>query len=158
MDDRRFDALTRRLATGTNARRSLLKGLAGAGLAAVFGRVAVEAAAAAPDDDGRCRRKPAISDNRCSEESLCRSTDAQICACTRTVDGARACVDLTDVACPSRDECDADRDCRGEDVCVKVGGCCESRRNLCAAPCARQRDRRSSRAAASGVRSPLLGR
>ncbi len=130
-----FDELSRGVADGTISRRRALK-LAGTTLlAALFGgSVAIDEAEAVTER--RCRRKPAISNQRCPDRSICRETADQICSCAETVEGDKRCVDITDEVCPTTDECDRSRDCPGNQYCIEVGACCEGRRrNLCVRPC-----------------------
>jgi hypothetical protein len=130
-----FDELSRGVADGTISRGRALK-LAGTTLlAALFGSVVIDEAEAVTER--RCKRKPAISNERCpSERSICRDRQNQTCACARTVEGDTRCVDITDEECPTTDECDRSRDCPGNQYCIQVGACCEgSRRNLCVRPC-----------------------
>lgn len=82
-----------------------------------------------------CENKPAISNNRCPiDRAGCGACPG--CLCASTVSGNRRCLNFVNVDCPTTDECDTNRDCPGDQVCARVGGCCEgSRRNVCAPPC-----------------------
>lgn len=54
------------------------------------------------------------------------------CESTKTVNGDIRCVDYTDTECPTRDECDNNRNCRQGEVCAQVGDCCRGKPgNLC---------------------------
>jgi hypothetical protein len=120
------------VASGTISRSRALK-LAGA---ALLGAVLVPFSAAPVEaaTDRVCRGKAAIDNDKCPAVD-CSPTNPR-CECTRTVNGDKRCVDFTDTQCPTRDECDRNRDCRRGEVCTKVGGCCGgSRRNLCVPLC-----------------------
>ena len=128
-----FDALAKRVASRTIARGQAIK-LAGAALVAtlVGGSVAPEEAAAATDR--ACKNQPALSNKQCLYVSCSATNDD--CQCTKTVNGDNRCVNLGSSECPTTDECDRNRHCRGGEVCAKVGGCCEGvRNNLCAPLC-----------------------
>lgn len=130
-----FDELAKGVASGTISRGLAIKIAGAALLAALFGgSVATEEAEAATDQV--CRNKPAISNKRCPGTAVdCSPTNSR-CECTKTVNGDKRCVDYTGTVCPSRDECDRNRDCRRGEVCAQVGGCCGSpRRNLCVPLC-----------------------
>jgi hypothetical protein len=158
MDGRRFDALARAVMARGSRRRLLTRLLAGTGLVAGLGSGRFVAPTAAQEDDRKCRGKPAIDNDHCPEASICRLRDNQVCACTRTVGGAKKCVDITDETCPTEDECDSSDDCRGDQLCIELGGCCEgSPRNLCVRPCSVSTTTEAS-TAGSPVRAPLLGR
>jgi hypothetical protein len=138
LDDASFDELTKRVASGTLSRAQALKMMTGAALAAlVGGSVVTEETEAATDQV--CRNKPVINNTQCTEVSpavSCSPTNNIGCRCTKTVNGDIRCADLSRSACPTRDECDRNRDCDPGEVCAKVGGCCNgSRRNLCVPLC-----------------------
>ena len=146
MDARRFDRLSRALSTRPSRRR-LLRSLASGVLAALGGRVAAEDAAARD----RCRNKPDLCKSM-SERSRCAGAT---CFCLTTVGGKKECVNLANVDCPRRDECDDDEDCRGEDnLCMVVQRCCRSPRNVCARRCGAG----ANATAASSGDLPLLRR
>ena len=130
-----FDELAKGVASGTISRSGVIK-LAGAAiLAAVFGSsVTIDEAEA--ETDRKCRGKPAVSNRRCPEESICRQREDQVCNCAKTTEGDKRCVDFTGEECPETDECDRSSNCPGSQLCIEVGACCEGRRrNLCVHPC-----------------------
>ncbi len=129
-----FDELSQGIASGAISRGRALKLAGGALLAALFGSVAIDEAEAVTER--RCEGKPAISNRRCPDNGICRQRVDQTCACARTVEGDRRCVDITNEQCPTTDECDRSSDCPGDQYCIEVGACCEGRRrNLCVRPC-----------------------
>jgi len=127
VDAQRFDRITRSFATRAS-RRGLVGGLAA--LLAVGGTAPITAAS-----DATCQGEPAISNRTCPTKSC---SGNPFCRCAVTVKGDKTCVETGDlVPCPTRDECDRNRDCRKGEVCIKVGGCCldHPKRNLCIARC-----------------------
>jgi len=84
----------------------------------------------------RCRGR-ARAERSSTTKSARRSNSGRLCSCFKTVSGNTRCIDVTGgMECPTADECDRTRDCPGDQICVKIGGCCEgSRRNVCANPC-----------------------
>jgi hypothetical protein len=128
-----LDEVAKGLAEGTISRGKAIK-LSGAALLGSIGLLSLIPGVAGADE-GPCEGVPAVSNRRCVE-SPCGNCPN--CFCFRTVSGRKRCVDLTGLVtiCPATDECDRNRDCPGEEVCVRVGGCCEgSRKNLCVPPC-----------------------
>jgi hypothetical protein len=159
MDADRFDGIAKVLGAGAQRRRVLrLLAGAGSGLAVLVGDGPfAPPAAARRKGDPRCRNNPTIDNNRCPEASICRQRADQICACARTVGGRKQCVDITNERCPTRDQCDANGDCPGNQLCIQVGGCCGgSPRNLCVPPCDAGGGGGASRTA-SEASAPLLG-
>ena len=59
------------------------------------------------------------------------------CLCAETVSGNKRCVNLrATIACSGQSDCDSNRDCSGDKICIKFAGCCGGRRfNICARPC-----------------------
>ena len=144
MDDERFDRIAKSLAAG-GSRRRVVRGLA-AGLAAV-GAVAVgqgRAGAQAVLDgltgggpeiqvtDPTCRGKRAINNLICPESRCTRQSG---CLCAENARGEKKCVNLRGVRCPTRDQCERNRDCGRGEICIKTGGCCPGRRNACVPAC-----------------------
>jgi hypothetical protein len=126
-----LDELSKGLATGTISRRRALK-LAGAAVLGSTGLLALFPAPAGAVSDRACRGEPAINNRRCPT-NRCRGNPD--CNCARTVNGDRRCVNVN-AQCPTRDECDRNRDCRRGEVCVKVGGCCTNPDlNVCLSLC-----------------------
>ena len=83
--------------------------------------------------EGQCEGEPAINNRRCPENTCGACPE---CQCAVTVSGRKRCLDFSNEMCPATDECDSNRDCPGEEVCVKVAGCCGgSRKNICVPPC-----------------------
>jgi hypothetical protein len=84
---------------------------------------------------GGCKEgEPAIGNNSC-RANQCGDRDG-LCFCATTVDGRKRCVNLRDAVCPKRDECDRNRDCPGDRICIRSAGCCgHLRRNDCVKPC-----------------------
>jgi hypothetical protein len=138
-----FDEVSKGLASGAISRRRALK-LTGAailgstGLLALFPGVAgaqtiVGGTQPAVVLAGGCQDARAINNRRCNPDS-CGGN--QNCFCAETVSGNRRCVNLRDERCPRQDECDSNGDCTGDQICIKVGGCCgNERRNDCVRPC-----------------------
>jgi hypothetical protein len=143
MDAERFDRFAKSLATRTSRRR-LAGGLAALGVVgSVLGPARTEAQGAyglldgsAPTteaSDPTCKGEVALNNRRCRAHQC---TSNRNCFCAETVNGDKKCVNLRDVRCPRRDECDGNGDCRGGEVCIKVGGCCGNRRrNDCVPLC-----------------------
>jgi|SRR5215217_3381952 len=131
-----LDEVARGLAAGTISRRRAIK-LSGAALLGGVGVLSLfpHRAGAQVTTQDLCSGKPAISNRKCpQEESFCGTCPG--CQCARTLSGKKRCLDFGPEQCPETDECDANRDCPGDEVCVRVAGCCGGpRRNLCAAPC-----------------------
>jgi len=132
-----FDVLAKGLASGTISRRRALKlvgaAILGGGVLTLLpgvaqGQVEVEAAQGCPEG------QRAINNKRCPTNS-CAAGQAG-CRCAETVNGNKRCVKFQKSDCPNTDQCDSNDDCAGDEVCIKVGGCCgQSRRNLCAKAC-----------------------
>jgi len=141
-----FDEMAKGLAAGTISRRRALKLTAAAivgssGLLAVFpsmaraqGTVGEMALNATVVGQGGCKDgEPAIS-NRSCRANQCGSK--RMCLCAKTVSGSKRCVNVLNAECPRRDECDSNRDCPGDRICIQAGGCCgHARRNKCLRPC-----------------------
>ena len=142
-----FDELSRGIASGTISRRRVLKlagmailgstgllslfpGVAGA-QSSVYGRTVTSQQIG---EGGCAEDEPAISNRRC-EPNPCGGN--RNCFCAETVRGNKRCVNFrADQACPERDLCDSNRDCPGDEVCIKIGGCCgHRRRNDCRPLC-----------------------
>jgi hypothetical protein len=150
MDALRFDRLSRALSTRPS-RRGLLRSLASGILATLGGRVAVDDAAAARN---RCRNKPDVCKSMSPLRAICGQGGD--CVCLTTVGGKKECVQLDNVRCPARDQCDDSGDCRGKDnLCMVVRECCQSPRNVCARRCGAGG---ASATAASSGDLPLLSR
>jgi hypothetical protein len=140
MDAERFDRITKALVAGTSRRR-VVSGLAALGLGGVLAPAPAGAqlpiepvdsggpTAAATDQS--CAGKKAFNNKRC-EAARCGGNN---CFCGSTVNGDKRCVDAGAVRCPGKDQCDSDAQCGRNKVCLKVGGCCGSRKNLCAPLC-----------------------
>ena len=141
-----FDELSRGLAGGTISRRRVLK-LAGVailgstGLLSLFPRMAGAQSSVygrtvtAQQFSGGCAEDEPAINNRACIGNMCGGN--RNCFCAETVTGKNRCVNLrADEACPQRDQCDSNRDCPGDMICIKIGGCCgHPRRNDCARPC-----------------------
>ena len=145
MDAERFDRIAKSLASGASRRR-VVRGLA-AGLVSLGGaalgpwRAGAQGAPGLPDGSGpstqasdpTCRGERGISNETCVAN---RCTTNRFCFCAETVNGEKRCVNLREEKCPLRDQCDRNRDCRGGEVCVRIGGCCGFRgRNACVRLC-----------------------
>jgi hypothetical protein len=124
-----LDEVAKGLAEGTISRGTAIK-LSGAALLGSIGLLSLFPGVAGAE--GGCEGVPAINDRRCPE-SPCGNCPN--CLCARTVSGRKRCLDFTEAVCPERDECDRNRDCPGDAVCIQVAGCCGSRKNLCVPPC-----------------------
>jgi hypothetical protein len=131
-----FDELSQGIASGAISRRRTLK-LAGAAILGSIGLLALFPGVAGARSDRKCRGKPALNNTRCGGRIVCRGRN-QNCVCAEeAMGGDKRCVQLRSIPCPRRDECDRNRDCRSNEVCIKVGGCCgHPRRNLCVDLCA----------------------
>jgi hypothetical protein len=132
-----LDEVAKGLADGTISRGRAIK-LGGAALLGSMGLFSWFPAAA--EAQGVCEGRSFVNDRRCPsiERTRCRPNLAdRLCSCFKTVIGQIRCIDVTGgLDCPTTDECDSNRNCPGEELCVKIGGCCEgSRRNVCASPC-----------------------
>jgi hypothetical protein len=132
-----LDEVAKELATGRISRGRAIK-LSGAALLGSMGLLSLSPAVATAEEV--CEGKAAVNNKTCSSIELtrCRAnlTD-RLCSCFKTVSGSTRCINVTGgLDCPTTDECDRNRDCPGDEVCVKIGGCCGgSRKNLCASPC-----------------------
>ncbi len=140
-----FDELAKGLASGRISRGRALKlvgaAILGGGVLTLLpgvaaGQVEADAAGEGCPEDG-----PAVDNDRCPIRTRrgrrrTRCGDQAGCFCTETVNGNNRCVQLRDEECPAEDECDTNADCREDELCVRVGGCCgNQRRNLCARTC-----------------------
>jgi hypothetical protein len=128
-----FDEAATGLAGGTISRRKALKltgsALLGGGLLAIF----AGEAEARDRRDRQCTNKPSINNSRCPKSRCGLNRN---CRCATTVRDVRTCVTFKNRSCPRRNECNRTRDCRREEVCVVVGGCCGHKgRHLCAPKC-----------------------
>ena len=125
-----FDELTKGLASGTISRGRALK-LAGAAILGSTGLLALFPGKARAQ--GCTQGGPAINNHSCEIHS-CGGDPA--CACAEAVNGKKYCVSAV-FPCPNRDQCDRNRDCPGDQLCIKVGGCCgfRRRRNACIPRC-----------------------
>jgi hypothetical protein len=126
-----LDEVAKGLAEGTISRGQAIK-LGGAALLGSIGLLSLFPGVAGAQ--GGCEDKQAINNRRCPESPCGRCPD---CFCARTVGGRKRCLDFTDAFCPQTDECDRNRDCPGDELCVQVAGCCGSPKNLCVPPCPR---------------------
>ena len=131
-----FDELSRGLASGAISRRRALK-LAGAAILGSMGLLSLfpgAAGAQAVGQGGCAEDEPAISNGACPLNSC---GDNRNCFCAVTVNGTKRCVNLrATIACSGQSDCDSNRDCPGDMICIKFGGCCGGRRfNICARPC-----------------------
>ena len=131
-DQERFDDLAKGLAEGIISRGTAIK-LSCAALLGSMGLLSLFPGVAGAE--GLCEGVPAINNRRCPlEASVCGACPG--CQCAVTVSGRKRCLDFSNEICPATDECDSNRDCPGEEVCVKVAGCCGgSRKNICVPPC-----------------------
>lgn len=140
-----FDELAKGLASGRISRSRALKlvgaAILGGGVLTLLpgvaaGQVEAEAAGEGCPEDGA-----AIDNERCpirtrNGRRRARCGDQAGCFCAETVQGNNRCVSLRDEECPERDECDRNADCREDEVCIEVGGCCGNQnRNLCVRTC-----------------------
>ncbi len=132
-----FDELAKGLASGKISRGRALKlvgaAVLGGGVLTLLpgvarGQVEAEAAQGCPEG------QRAINNRRCPTNSCAAGEPG--CRCAETVNGNKRCVRFNREDCPSTDQCDTNEDCAGDEVCIKVGGCCgKPRRNLCARAC-----------------------
>ena len=133
MDGDRFDTWTRTMAARAS-RRLVLRALVGGALGGVAALLGTGPKGVAAASDPQCPAdQPFISNQSCSALS-CGNCGAG--TCSQAVNGSRKCLDRSNFACPTRDECDRNRDCPEGQVCAKVGACCgRSRRNVCLPKC-----------------------
>jgi hypothetical protein len=145
MDAERFDKIAKALAAH-RSRRGLVSGLAT--LMAVGGGAHGLERAGAQDvpglrdgggpaiavSDPECVGQPAIGNKTCGFTPCGTNPD---CRCAETASRQTRCVNVDVIPCPSRDECDRNRDCKGGEACIKVGacGCGNRRRNVCVPLC-----------------------
>lgn len=144
MDRRRFDHLTRSLASG-GSRRGLLRGVAAAGAAAFAAQIGVGTGRwgvpRASAFNEICRQSPAasfVSKGAC--ETLSCGPAERNCVCVQTLGHVPTCVRGFDPAnprpdCPTKDECSDGRPCPNGRVCAKVEGCCTRRFRSCLPRC-----------------------
>src|SRR5215217_2929404 len=126
-----LDEVAKGLAEGTISRGKAIK-LSGAALLGSIGLLSSFPGVAGAEE-GPCEDLPPISNKMCPEAPCGKCPG---CLCARTVSGRKRCLDFTGLGCPATDECDRNRDCPGDEVCVRVGGCCGgSSQNLCVSPC-----------------------
>ena len=135
-DSQLFDELSKGIAAGTISRRRALR----QGVAAVLGAALVPSLLASPAEATHrrvgCRGKEPISNKACPE-SVCHLTETKLCECVRTTEGTKRCVNTTNVSCEDLfvDECDSSTDCPTDSFCIKAGGCCGTRNNICVRQC-----------------------
>jgi hypothetical protein len=128
----RLDEVAKGLAEGTISRRKAIK-LSGGALLGSIGLLSLFPSVAGAEE-GPCEDKPAISNRMCPEDNFCGRCPG--CQCARTVSGRKRCLDFSELGCPQTDECDRNRDCPGDEVCIRFAGCCGgSPNNLCVPPC-----------------------
>lgn len=127
MDDRRFDAFVRALATGQN-RRSMLKGLLGLG-----GVAAIGASQMAPDAEAARRPAPTATPPRCPGMQIWKNS-ACVCPDEYTNCGPDCCP-IGEAECCDNACCYGD--CYGEELCCPTGQivcngtCCPSESQCC---------------------------
>jgi hypothetical protein len=129
-----FDELTKGLASGTISRGRAMK-LAGAAILGSTGLLALFPGKA--QAQGCTQGDPSINNHSC-EPIDCGGTGTAglLCVCAETVHGKNHCVPFGELECPERDQCDRNKDCPGDQLCIKVGACCSgTRRNLCIPKC-----------------------
>jgi|SRR5215208_877307 hypothetical protein len=133
-----LDEVAKGLAAGTISRGRAIR-LGGAALLGSMGLLSLFPAVSEAEVQGACEGRAVVNNKVCPaiELTRCRPNSGRSCSCFKTVSGNTRCIDVTGgLDCPTTDECDRNRDCPGDQVCVKIGGCCEgSRRNVCANPC-----------------------
>ena len=139
-----LDEVAKGLAAGTISRGKAIK-LGGAALLGSLGLLSLfegKARAQQVTVQGACANKPAISNKRCpgGQKSFCGACPG--CQCAKTVSGEKKCLNFRGLECPTRDECDSNKDCGGNEVCVQVGACCPEhpKRNLCVPHCPKNPD------------------
>jgi hypothetical protein len=130
-----FDEAAKGLAAGTISRRRALKLTGSALLAGGLLAMSPGVAGAQLSVQQTCAGRRAINNRRCrGGASRCGSN--RNCFCATTEAGTKTCVNLRNVNCPTRDECDSFRDCARGEVCIQIGGCCGNpRRNACVRKC-----------------------
>ena len=136
MDAEGFDRITKALVAGTSRRR-VVRGLTALGLGGVLApapagaQVPIEPVELGQKAAAKsCESKKAINNKRC-RAARCGGNN---CFCGTTVDGGRQCFNAN-ITCPAKDQCDSNAQCGRNEVCLKVGGCCGSGKNLCVPLC-----------------------
>ena len=133
-----LDEVAKGLAAGTLSRGKAIQ-LGGAALLGSMGLLSLfeGKAGAQVTGQGACTNKPAISNKHCPGGSRSFCGVCPSCQCAKTVGGEKKCLNFAGLDCPTSDECDRSKDCRGNEVCVQVGACCPEhpKRNLCVPPC-----------------------
>jgi len=144
MDGHQFDRIAKSLFVAVSRRGTLgaLAGLAAVGGTALGWRgagaqeeVSLGGGVVSEDNDPTCKGEKAINNKVCPSNQCTRDRE---CFCTKTVNDQKRCVRYNNqvLRCPTRDECDRNKDCRQGQVCVKVGGCCGNpTRHKCVALC-----------------------
>ncbi len=143
MDDRRFDELTKALVAAKPSRREALRRLAGGALAAVFGGLTLEGAAAQVGTEAfnlACKQEGAeffcTEGTPANEVTTCKSADSGY-LCARKKGGGAVCVKQPSTGCPSRrNKCGDAGDCASGETCILVSSCCGgSNRGKCVEKC-----------------------
>lgn len=145
IEGKRFDQLTRSLATTISRRRVMRALIARVGPLAAM-TLGTSRAEAAQDltvadgvrseaSDGKCRGKVAANNQRCSADTC---SGNGFCLCFETTEGDKRCVNRIGIPCPTANECHKSKQCRRGEVCVKRGGCCgHPKRHSCMPLCGR---------------------
>ena len=129
-----FDVLAKGVASGAISRRRALKlvgaAILGGGAMALLPGIAegVEADAGQGCPNGQ----RAINNRRCPTNSCAAGKPG--CRCAETVNGNNRCVRFNRDSC-NNTRCNSNEDCASGEVCIKAGGCCESRRSVCVPTC-----------------------
>ena len=128
MDDRRFDAWTRRhfaLASG-----GLLAALAGLGWGAEAG------AGHHHHNSKKCKKNETRCGKKCVKGECCPGTDCGGggCACQRATNGKAVCLERQLIACNGISECDSNADCETTERCIP-SSCPGPQVNVCVTRC-----------------------
>jgi hypothetical protein len=181
MDDRRFDALVKKV-SGEAFRRELgRRGVLGGTVGGVLASVAGQAGESSLAKKKGKKKKKSKGEGICGKQcgTLCESQLALLscnfsnpsCVCLKSTSGEIHCADAG-IGCPMSpavDQCQRDSDCGQNAICIKTSGglCCtqpgDAQVNLCVQKClnlttASVESGGASSSLMAGVRKQILGR
>src|SRR5947208_2082704 len=145
MDGRRFDNLTKALATATRTRRGLLRPLVGGALATTSAAIALDRARARDVGteafDLTCKQTGVnlYCQADASVVTTCGpSTKGCVCAGAKQSGNGPYCVQQPASGCPSSsNKCEKNNQCGNSEVCIIIPNCCpnNSSRGKCIKKC-----------------------